>query len=103
MTVEGGGDAGTWGRGYVSFNKAAKFRRKKVQIGDAIIEDLKSKESELERAKKLDQGPYCKECRRRRSWRDLECRYERRGSRYKTIVRLWICKTCQNVLKEDEL
>jgi hypothetical protein len=78
-----------------------KWRRKKVRMGKAIIEDLTIKLSETEEARRKDRGLYCKACKKWRRWCDLISGYRSSGGQ-KTL-RTWTCPKCHNVLREDEL
>lgn len=102
MSPDHGGEVGQWGRGYTPFSQSAKrFRRKRVLMGNAIIESLKTQLSDVEAAKKADRGLYCKNCRKWIRWTDLLVNYEQ----VKGFVtsRRWSCPKCCDDLREDDL
>lgn len=95
MTVDGGGEVGSYGRPYQAFNRKL-FRRRRKHEGKAIDEVFSSAVELL----KQDRGLLCRGCGKWRPWKDIYFMYDVDG---KAIVRRAHCYICGDQLKEDYL
>lgn len=73
-----------------------KFRKRRKRTGEEIDAALLS----AVLGRQADAGVICKECGRRRHWRDIYFTYK--GFKGQ-ITRSWFCRVCDNMIKEDEL
>lgn len=97
MAVENGGEAGSWGRPYVTFQRM--YRRKRKYVGDEIDNAFNSLAHRAQLSDRM--GVLCKECGKRRAYKDIYFKYSTTSDGH--LWRSWFCGACDNMIKEDEL
>lgn len=77
-------------------------KRKKRHVG----EEWTGPSLEQLEASKNHEGIICRTCHKLIRWSKMDVKYERRGSsktEHKDLFRLWFCKACGALLREDNL